>query len=679
MVFEDLHWIDSETRALLDSLAESLAAMPMLLLVTYRPEYRHAWEGKANYTRITLDPLSPENADELLDSLLGDDGSLKPLKHLLVETTGRNPLFIEENVRALIETQSLAGERGAYRLAQPVATILVPATLQAILAARIDRLPADEKLMLETAAVIGKDVPFALLQTVVDDGEATLRQRLNELQVAEFLHETHRSLDLEYTFKHAVTHEVAYSSVLPERRRVLHARIAEAIEQLHAGRLMEHVERLAHHALKGEVWEKAVDYLRQAGLKAATRSAPQEARVWFEQALGVLEALPESRSTLEQAFEIRLELRSVLATLGEVRRALEGLSRGRDPRRAVERRPPPRPSLRFHDERPLAARRAGRGAGDRHARAGDCPAPQGLETPHPDHDLLEQVHYYRGDYERVVELATDNLAALPADQIYEHFGLAAPASIYDRYWLVRSLFELGRFAEAAQHAAEALRLAEPTHHAYTFGQAHLTAGWLHLHKGDWAKARSLIEHGLAAYRAANMSWPFPHPVASSAWVLAQLGEASEALTRLREGEQLLEHNAAKGIVDNHGGDYHWLGRAALLLGRLDEARGMGDRALKYSPSHPGFVAHALHLLGDIATHPDRFDAESGEAYYRQALALAEPRGMRPLVAHCHLGLGRLYRLADKGTEAQELLGTATTMYRELDMPFWLEQAEAALR
>ena len=314
LVFEDLHWIDSETRALLDSLAESLAAMPMLLLVTYRPEYRHAWEGEANYTRITLDPLSPENADELLDSLLGDDGSLKPLKHLLAETTGRNPLFIEENVRALVETQSLAGERGAYRLAQPVATILVPATLQAILAARIDRLPADEKLMLETAAVIGKDVPFALLQTVVDDGEATLRQRLNELQVAEFLHETHRSLDLEYTFKHAVTHEVAYNSVLPERRRVLHARIAEAIEQLHAGRLMEHVERLAHHTLKGEVWEKAVHYLRQAGLKASTRSAPQEALGWFEQALGVLEALPESQSALEQAFEIRFELRTVLAT-----------------------------------------------------------------------------------------------------------------------------------------------------------------------------------------------------------------------------------------------------------------------------------------------------------------------------------------------------------------------------
>jgi len=113
-----------------------------------------------------------------------------------------------------------------------------------------------------------------------------------------------------------------------------------------------------------------------------------------------------------------------------------------------------------------------------------------------------------------------------------------------------------------------------------------------------------------------------------------------------------------------------------VLGRLDEARRPGDRAIESSSRQPGFAAHALHLLGDIATHPDRFDAESGEVHYLQALALAEPRGMRPLVAHCHLGLGTLYRRTGKRQEAQEHLTTATTMYREMDMRFWLEQAEA---
>jgi tetratricopeptide (TPR) repeat protein len=268
---------------------------------------------------------------------------------------------------------------------------------------------------------------------------------------------------------------------------------------------------------------------------------------------------------------------------------------------------------------------------------------------------------------------------LPADWVYEYFGTTLLISVLVRFWLLTSLAELGRFAEAAQYDAEALRLADPTQRAYTVGLAHVGAGRPHLLKGDWAKARSLIEYGLAAFRTGNIVLDLPNAVASSAWALAQLGDAGEALTRLREGEQLAGRHLARGYRGFVGWTYQVLGRTALLLGRLDEARSLGDRAVESSPRQPGFAAHALHLLGDVATHPDRFDAESGEAYYRHALALAEPRGMRPLVAHCHLGLGRLYRLADKRTEAQEQLGTATTMYRELDMPFWLEQAEAAFR
>jgi tetratricopeptide (TPR) repeat protein len=254
-----------------------------------------------------------------------------------------------------------------------------------------------------------------------------------------------------------------------------------------------------------------------------------------------------------------------------------------------------------------------------------------------------------------------------------------PRSVFDRFWLVMSLPHLGRFAEAAQYEAEALRLAEATQHAYSVGVAHVGAGTHHLLKGDWRKARALIEHGIAMLRAANIVLSLPGAVASSAWVLAQVGEASEALAQLREGEQLLERDAARGVIYLRGWAYHSLGRAGLRLGRLDEARSLADRALKYSPSNPGSAAHALHLLGDIATHPDRFAADSGEAHYRQALALAEPRGMRPLVAHCHLGLGKLYRHTGQREQAHEHLRTAATMYREMDMQFWLEQTEVAMR
>jgi class 3 adenylate cyclase/tetratricopeptide (TPR) repeat protein len=675
VVFEDLHWIDGETQALLDGLVESLPTAQILLLVNYRPEYVHAWSGKTYYRLLRIDPLQPESAEELLAVLLGTGEELSPLKRLLIDRTQGNPFFLEESVRALKEIGALSGDRGSYRLVNPVQTLQVPATAQAILAARIDRLAPEDKRLLQTASVIGKDVPHSLLRAVVDDGEEALRLGLARLQASEFLYETRLFPDLEYTFKHALTHEVTYGGLLQERRRALHARLVAAIEALYRDRLDGEIERLAHHALRGELRGKAVHYLRQAGLKAAGRSALPDARTWFEQALGILEALPKNQSTLEQAFEIRLELRPALNLLGEARQALECV---REAEALAER---------LNDDRRRG--RVGAFLTVAHAQLGELDealvtGTRSLKIARELGDLelrilsatsLEEVHELRGEYQQVVELATDNLAALPADRIYENFGRPAPASIYDRHWLVLSLGELGRFAEAAAYAAEAIRLAEPTHHALSVGLAQRAASRLHLLQGDWAKARSTIEHLITVARAGNIVLQLPVAVTSSAWVLAQLGDAGEALNRLREGEQLVERLMARGVV-RHASLID-LGRAHLLLGHFDEARRWGNRAIESSPGRLGHVAHALHLLGDIVTHPDRFDAESGEAHYRKALALAEPRGMRPLVAHCHRGLGKLYWRTGKREQAQEHLTTATTMYREMGMTYWLEQAEGA--
>jgi len=268
---------------------------------------------------------------------------------------------------------------------------------------------------------------------------------------------------------------------------------------------------------------------------------------------------------------------------------------------------------------------------------------------------------------------------LPADWVYEFFGAGQPPSVHDRCWLIQTLAELGRFAEVVEPEAEAIRIAARTQHAFTVGLAHIYAGTVHLLRGDWAQARSLFEHATAVNRAGNVASLLSQSVVSSAWVLAQLGETSEGLSRLREGEQLLQRQAARGHVGYLGAYYGRLGRAALVLGRLDDAQRLGDRAVESSPRQPGFAAHALHLLGDIATHPDQFDAERGETYYRQALTLAEPRGMRPLIAHCYLGLGKLCARTGKCEQAREYLTTATTMYREMDMRFYLEQAESHVR
>ena len=579
-----------------------------------------------------------------------------------------NPFFLEELAWAMRELKQDGHEP----------RLIVPDTVEEVLLARIDRIPPAERSLLQEAAVIGRDVPLALLQAVTDMPAEELRDGLATLRAGEFLLETGAATEPGYTFKHALTHDVAYASLSPERCRALHARTLAALERLQGDRLTERVEELAHHALRGDLREKAVEYLKRAGRKAAGRSALRDARVRFEQALEVLETLPESPSTLEQAFEIRLELRPVLSLVGEVRRTLELL---REAEVFAERLKDDRRRARVcalvtnvHsqlgelDEAVVTGTRAleiARSLGD-----------AGLRIPTTTY--LEQAHYYRGEYERVVDLATGNLAALPADCVYEHFGLPAPASVYDRWLLVLSLAELGRFAEGARYEADLIRLAEPTQHAYTIFGAYFAAGTLHLARGDWATARSLLERASAVLRSGNVVLPLPLAVASSAWALAQLGEASEALARVREGEQLLERIAARGVVGYRGWVNCSLGRAWLRLGRLDEARDLAERAIESSPSQRGFVAHARQLLGDIAIHPDCFDAARGETHYREALALAEPRAMRPLSGHCHLGLGRLYGRTGRCEQARDHLTIAAAMYREMRMAYWLEQAETEL-
>jgi class 3 adenylate cyclase/tetratricopeptide (TPR) repeat protein len=285
VVFEDLHWIDSETQTFLDALVESLPAAQLLLLVNYRPEYEHAWGGRTYYTQLRIDPLSAESAEDLLEALLGVDAALKPLKQLLTERTEGNPFFLEESIRTLVETEVLVGDRGAYRLARRVEGLQVPATVQAVLAARIDRLPPDEKGLLQTAAAIGVDVPFAVLQAIAATSEETLRRVLGHLQAAELLYEAALFPDLEYRFKHALTHEVAYGSLLRERRRELHGAVGHALEELYAERQTEHSDKLAHHFMRAEEWDRGVRYSLLAGQRAEDAYASAEAASHYRRGL----------------------------------------------------------------------------------------------------------------------------------------------------------------------------------------------------------------------------------------------------------------------------------------------------------------------------------------------------------------------------------------------------------
>jgi DNA-binding NtrC family response regulator len=676
LIVEDLHWIDAQSQEVVDLLAESIMGSHILLLVNYRPEYQHGWGSRSNYTQVRLDPFPTEEVDELLVALLGNDPSLDTIKQMLRTRTEGNPLFLEECARALVETQSLVGEVSQYRLRTAQPHFSLPLTVQAVIATRMNRLSSDEKNVLQSAAVIGKDVRVGILRSVAGVSDEAFDVALKSLQRAEFMHETRAYPDLEYTFKHVLTHEVVYDSVLPKTRRELHARIVEVIERLHHDRLDEHVERLAHHALLGDRREKAVDYLRRAGLKAAARSAQQDARSWFEQALSVLDALPASRSTLELAFDIRLDLWPLYTQLGEIPPNLARETEALAERMNDDVRRGQVGALVMGDQAMLGELDEALATGTRVLaivqRLGD-PTLRMRTT-----SSLVMTHYFRGDYARVVELVVDNLGALTVEEMSTYVGIGAPASVFFRAWLIMTLHQLGRFTEAAAHESEAMRLAELSNHAFPVGFALRGAATRRLLKGDWVGARSVTERWVDVVRAGNLGIQLPQALASSAWTLAQLGETDAALGRIEEGERAIARGTAGGIVVNFGWIYQFLGRAALLVGRLDEARRLADRAVEWTTSQFGFAAHARHLLGDIAAHPDQFDAEGGEVHYREALALAEPRGMRPLVAGCHLGLGKLSRRTGNRHGAREHLTTAATMYRDLDMTFWLEQVEKEL-
>jgi tetratricopeptide (TPR) repeat protein len=673
LVFEDLHWSDAETQALLDSLVESLPTARLLLLVNYRPEYQHGWGSKTYYTQLRLDPLPPASADEVLQALLGDDPSLAALKRLLIARTEGNPFFLEESVRTLVETGVLVGEPGAYRLAQVLPTIQVPATVQAVLAARIDRLPSEEKRLLQTAAVIGMEVSFALLQAIADLPEEALHRALAHLQAAEFLYETRLFPAPEYTFKHTLTHEVAYGSLVLERRRGLHARLVEALEALAPERVNEQVERLAHHALRGEVWDKAVTYCQQAGARAHDRAAFREAVAAFEQALQALAHLPDHSDTRVLAIELRLVLDGPLNALGEHGRRLTLLGEAEALARALD----DRARLGWVLAQMSRSRRAtgdidgAMAAGQQALALAAALGDSGMQVQASYH--LGQAYYAIDDFGRAAELLRRNVEA--ADR--ESGTPNTDVRLQSRAWLALTLSALGAFAEGRRHGEEALRRATLEGRGLTPIIVHACLGHLYLAQGDLEHAIRVFDQGLALCRASdNRTWLQA--------IVAGLGSASALQGRLAEGRALLEEAISEsihtGALSGHAAGARRLSEVCRLEGRGEEAWQHACQALDLARQLKGrgSEALALHQLGVVHAHADPPNAAQAEAHYQQALALAEELGMCPLQAHCHRGLGTLYAETGQREQAHAALSTAIDLYRAMDMTFWLPQAEAAL-
>jgi tetratricopeptide (TPR) repeat protein len=469
---------------------------------------------------------------------------------------------------------------------------------------------------------------------------------------------------------------VAYSSLLHERRRVLHGRIVEALEKMAGDRVAEQVERLAHHALRGEMWNKALVYCRQAGEKAMARSAHREAVGCFEQALAALEQLPESRDTWAQAIDLRCDLRNALLPLGEHARILDHL-------RAAETL-----AQRLDDPQRLGwiagylcnsfavlgayaqAIAAGQHALALATTSGACDL-QVLA-----HLVLGVTYSTAGDFRQALDASRWVLGSLTSELHSARFGQALPA-VVSRGHIVWSLAELGDFAEERGMGAEAVRLAEVAEQPYSLAIALTWVGLLTRRQGALHRALPLLERGLALCQSADFPLIFPVFAALLGGAYALAGRTAEALPLL---DQTLERVTTAQPRLFHTLVLTELSEALLLVGRVDEASALAGRLLELSRTYTGsgYQAHAYRLLGDVAMHREPPDIDQAIAHYRQALALADELGMRPLQAHCHRGLGTLYAATGQREQARAELSTAIEMYTAMDMTFWLPQAQAAL-
>jgi DNA-binding NtrC family response regulator/tetratricopeptide (TPR) repeat protein len=663
LVVEDLHWSDRASEEMLASLVNALHGARVLFIATHRPGYVPPWAGKSFATRLTLPPLSDEDSLRVAQSVVPTGSLSGPVASAILSKAEGNPFFLEELVLAV---------QGSAR---PTAESGIPDTVQGVLTSRIGRLPDTERAVLQSAAVVGKDVPLPILAAISDLTDEILRSALRHLGAAEFLYEVGDGPEVKHRFRHALTHEVAYESLEPERRLLLHARILSTIERLYADRLPEHVDRLAHHAVRGQAWDKALVYLRQAGTQAFLRSANREAVAYLEQALEALAHLPSTPDSQSQAVDLRFDLRTALLPLGEIQRGLTFLQEAE----AIARE-----SQDEHRRGQIAVHLTGQLylLGD-HARA-LVYGQQALTINHglgdfslgvSAHAYLGQVYHVRGDYHEAAIAFRKNVESLAGDRRLERFGLPQPPSIHSRTCLVWSLAELGQFAEGITRGEEAIEIAKTVAQPLGLTVAYSGLGQLYARMGELERAIPLLEQALELSQTWNIPLWFPRIASAlgAAYSLAGRGEESIRLLgrAVEEGERM-------GLVGGHALVLTWLAEAYESIGDTTAARGHAERAYDMAQRYRerGHEAWALRLLGELAGHAYPVDPGRAREHLERARALGEELMMRPLIARCRLSLARVFAGAGERDRAAVELDAAGREFGQLGMTYWSRQVEA---
>lgn len=673
--FEDMQWTDAETRTLLDRLIETMETSPLLIVVTYRLDYEHKWLSRDSYGAIRIDPLETTHANTLVRALLGNDSNNEQLRALIVQRTGGTPLFIEETIRTLAESGTLHGHAGSYALTEELPSIKIPETVQAILATRIDRLAPEQKILLQTASVIGPVFSISLLREIADLAEPELQSLLADLQAAQFIYESPNATSVQFRFNHTLTHEIAYGSLLSNRRQTLHARVLRAMESQYRGKLQEFVESLAHHALNAALWDQAVMYLRQAGNKAVELSAYREASAFFEKALEALKHLPQDRDRLQQGIDIRLSLRAIFGATAEYSRLEDRLNEAE----AL--------AISINDQPRLAAIYVAKTfaynlRGDVHASIQSGLRARTIAREIGDNGLslaasfyLGQAYMWRGEFRRSLDLFGDNSAWTIGPLRHQRIGTTGTSSVLWLGMVAASHAYLGDFPAAAAAGREACVIADEVRRPYDIALAHWYAGFVSSHKGDVPAALVSLEHSFEVSRSRQINFLIPVIATSLGYTYALAGRAAEGIELL-----------AKAVASTRATKFYYgeawaaayLGFANLLYGRSDGIFEHAQRALELARSHGyrAVEASSLRLMAEACSHCDAPDFEAAESHYLEACQISQELGLRPEQAHCQRGLAQTYIKLGRLQEADRLLRSASDMYRSMDMTVPDERSQA---
>ena len=666
LVFEDLHWLDEESHALLDVLANSIRSSRVLMLVNYRPEYANRWTEKEWCTHLRLDSLLGESADELLSAMLGDDGAILPLKELIVETTGGVPFFMEETVQALFDEGALERRKGVVRLLRPLGSLRIPPTVQAILAARIDRLHSDEKNLLQTLAVLGREFVLSLARAVAGRSEDELERLISELQRGEFVYEQPSMTDIEYTFKHALTQEVAYNSVLLERRKQLHEHAGRAIEMLYPASLDDHLAELAHHFSRSVNQIKAIEYLHRAGLQAMSRGALTQAVRDFEAALDLVKVLPKGSE--RDALELTL-----LNPLGTGYIAVRGYAApevGPVFGRAREL------CEQIGTQHQLFAVVWGNFAW--HVVRGEMGlsldiAQESMALAERFDDpgiwmealfLLGVTLFYRGEFVKALSQYEKGLSRFDDRERNRLWAsrVGEDAGVTHRCYTALALWHIGYPDQALRAIKETQKLARAIEHPFSLAYAQHHTSWLYHRLGLPFETKASSEEGLQTATDYGLVLFQATATIYRAGGLLLEKRAVEALPYIANGLEAYRRTGAGMALPYYLGI---LADACTQLGRYDEATAALDEALAIADRNEEFcqVAELHRLKGNIylASQPG---SDAAETSFRHAIAVAQDQSSRAWELRAATSLASLCRQTGRLDEGRQILSTVYKGFTE---------------